>query len=112
MFRIRRVFDAVLPVDQRAIAAVQDILRSQFAGVSEHDIVSIPSKLADPFKHQFRSLLFVADDDSGTLRGFALVSHDPALRFLYLHYIATGKSLMGSGVGGRCMSAYGRKPWA
>ena len=34
MFRIRRIYDDTLAIDREAIGRVQQILRSQFSGVS------------------------------------------------------------------------------
>ncbi|MBU0640576.1 MAG: histone deacetylase family protein [Planctomycetes bacterium] len=100
MFRIRRVFDDALPIDQQEIAQIEQTLRAQFPGIREQDVVSLPAKLRSPLKYKFRHLLFVADDAKGVVRGFALVAHDPQLRFFFLDYIATGQKLSGSGVGG------------
>lgn len=100
MFRIRRVFDDVLPVDQNAIAQVQGMLRSHFPGVADDEITSLPARLRNPIKYRFRYLLLVADNGSKNVRGFALISYDPILQFSYLDYLASAASLAGSGVGG------------
>ena len=100
MFRIRRIFDDALPIDQQEIVQVQQILHSQFPDIREQDITGLPAKLRNPLKYQFRHLLLVADDAQGALRGFALIAHEPQLRFFFLDYIATGRKLSGSGVGG------------
>lgn len=100
MIRIRRIFDDLLPVDQRAIAQIQQILREQFPGVRSDEIDALPQKLRNPLKYRFLSLLYVADDSQGNVRGFALVSHEPNLRLWYLDYIATIARGMGGGVGG------------
>lgn len=100
MFRIRRIFDATLPVDQKAIARVQEMLRAQFPGVRPQEVAGLPEKLVNPLKYGFRHLLFVAEDIRGNVRGFALLSHEPQLHFGYLDYVAAGKQLTGGGVGG------------
>lgn len=105
MFRIRRVFDDTLPLDAREIAQVQAILRSQFSGVKEEEIAALPARLKDPLRYGARYLLFVADDLRGQVRGFALVAHDPGLRFVFLDWIASAKGGTGGGVGG---ALYGR----
>ncbi|MDP2307326.1 MAG: histone deacetylase family protein [Pseudomonadota bacterium] len=98
MFRIRWVTDDTLPTDKRTIAQVQDILRARFPGLSARDVDSLPDKLHDPVTHKLRAMLFLADDMSGDIQGFALLSHASDLRFCYLDYVAT---TMGSGgVGG------------
>jgi acetoin utilization deacetylase AcuC-like enzyme/GNAT superfamily N-acetyltransferase len=100
MFRIRQVFDDSLPVNRRVIAQVQDILRTQFSGVRDKDIASLPNKLRNPLRYNFRHILLVADDLHGTIRGFALISHDAELQFCFLDYLASAKHLTGGGVGG------------
>ncbi len=100
MFRIRRVYDDVLPIDAAAIAQVQEILQAQFPEAPDEDIAGLPQKLVNPFKHRFRALLFVADNHRGDVRGFALVLHEPQLRFWFLDYIAANVRMTGGGVGG------------
>ncbi|MFH1748529.1 MAG: histone deacetylase family protein [Planctomycetota bacterium] len=87
-------------MNRKEIAQIQQILRAQFPGIREQDVAGLPAKLCNPLKYQFRHLLFVADDNRGVVRGFALVAHEPQLRFFFLDYIATGQRLSGSGVGG------------
>lgn len=100
MFRIRRIFDDALRIDRRQIAQVQEILRAQFPGVRPGDVRDLPEKLRNPLKYGFRHLLFVADDPASNVRGFALLAHEPQLRFAFLDFIATGRALTGGGVGG------------
>ncbi len=88
MFRIRRVYDNTIPIDQETVRQVQGILREQFSGVSEEDVVSLPDRLRNPLKYRFQSILLVADDLKGQVR------------FCYLTYMATANRLTGSGVGG------------
>jgi len=52
MFRIRRIYDTVLPVNQQAISQVQAILKSQFPDLPQKDIRTLPDQLTDPFKYQ------------------------------------------------------------
>jgi acetoin utilization deacetylase AcuC-like enzyme/GNAT superfamily N-acetyltransferase len=99
MFRIRRIYDDVLPVNKRAIAQVQDILRSQFTGVPEDEITNLPAKLRNPLRYRFRSVLIVADDLHGNVKGFALLLHAPDLGFCFLDWISTAKQRMGRGIG-------------
>ena len=97
MFRIRRIYDDVLPVDQDAIRQVQDILKSAIEDVRPSDVASIPEMLRNPYRQRFQSRLFIAERPPGRVQGFALVLYDPELRFLYLDYIASAR---GGGVGG------------
>ncbi|MCO6437177.1 MAG: histone deacetylase family protein [Phycisphaerae bacterium] len=105
MLRIRRVFDDLLPIDAREIAAVQQMLRDQFPGISEEEIEGLPQKLRNPFKHKFRAFLYVCDDTQGNVRGAALISHEPELRFWFMDYLAAVTRGTGGGVGG---ALYGR----
>lgn len=99
MFRIRRVYDALLPINRNAIAQVQDIIRTQFSDVADEEIRDIPEKLLNPVKFNFRSVLFVCDDRKGRVKGFALFSAEPALGFGYLDLIALSSKSKGGGVG-------------
>jgi len=100
MFRIRRVYDNVLPPDQSAVDQVQEILRTQFTELLERDIAKLPEQLRNPLKYRFRSILFVDEDAGGHVKGFALMSHEPVLRFCFLDFISTEKGRMGHGIGG------------
>ena len=100
MFRIRRIIDDTLPLDRDQIREVQRILAAQFPAAPEDHVARLPEKLRDPLAFGFRALLFVADDSARRVRGFALVSHEPKLRFLYLDYLASTKGGTGGGVGG------------
>lgn len=100
MFRIRRIHDDALPIDRAEIEQVQSLLRERFPGVPVEDVESLPARLVHPLKYRFRSLLFVADDPRGQVKGFALVFHDQRLGFLYLDFLASRRELSGAGVGG------------
>ncbi len=101
MFRIRRVYESVLPVDQAAIAAVQAILRQRFPGARAADIDELPAKISNPANGRFRFMLFVAERAHHEVKGFALLSHHQRLNFSFLDYIATDeKRAISGGVGG------------
>jgi acetoin utilization deacetylase AcuC-like enzyme len=100
MFRIRSVYDDTTPADKEAISQVQEILRTQFPGLAERDIAKLPKQLRNPLKYRFRSILFVAEGSRGRVQGFALLLHEPTLRFCYLDYISTTKRGTGGGIGG------------
>ena len=99
MFRIRRIYDDVLPVNQSAIADVQQIFFDHFPAAPRHDIEELPKKLKNPFQHGFRTVLYVAENARGRVIGFALLLHDPDLQFGYLDFIATVKGIVGRGIG-------------
>ena len=100
MFRIRRVFDDSSPVNREAVSQVQQILRDQFPQLAKYDVDKIPELLINPLKHKFRSIVYVAEDPHGAIKGFALVSHDAQLKFCYLDYISAAKNITGGGIGG------------
>jgi acetoin utilization deacetylase AcuC-like enzyme len=105
MFRIRRIFDDILPANREAIRQVGEILREQFPHLNPHDIEKIPDLLHNPLKHGFKSFLYVAEGFRRTVKGFALVSHHPELKFFYLDFISAARGGTGSGIGG---ALYGR----
>jgi len=100
MFRIRRVYDDIAPGNKEAVAEAQRILRVQFPAVSKKDIAKLPAQLRNPLKYRFRSILFVADDSKGHMKGLAFLFHEPILRFCYLDFISTAEGEMGQGIGG------------
>ena len=99
MFRIRRIYDDVLPVNKEAISQIQTILRQAFNELDSEDIEKLPQQLANPLKFRFRSVLFVADDSNGIVKGFALLHHAPDLKFCYLDFISTASKRTGGGIG-------------
>ena len=100
MFIIRRIFEDVLPPNQEAIRQVTEILKGQFPLLAEGEAPDISDLLRDPLKHRFRTILYVAEDYRGTVKGFALLYHDPDLRFCYLDYISAARFATGRGIGG------------
>lgn len=100
MFRIRRIFDDVHDRNRQALDQVRTILQSQFMGLSQARIDRIPDILRNPFKYDFRSIVYVAEAASRKVLGFALLSHEPQLRFCYLDFLATRKTVSGRGIGG------------
>ncbi|HEX7365004.1 MAG TPA: acetylpolyamine amidohydrolase [Dehalococcoidia bacterium] len=100
MFRIRRVYDDLTPINRKVVKQVQEIMRTQFSLVSGKEIAKLPEQLRNPFKYRFRSILFVAEDLKGNVRGFALLLHEPILKFCYLDYISTASRMTGRGIGG------------
>ncbi|MDH4107437.1 MAG: histone deacetylase family protein [Gammaproteobacteria bacterium] len=100
MFRIHKIFDVTTPTNRQLLSQVQAMLRVQFHGLSEKDIDKLPGQLANPLKYRFRSILLVAEDGQGTVRGFAMLLHAPDLNFCYLDYICAGRGETGGGIGG------------
>ncbi len=100
MFRIRRIYDDVLPANREAIAQIQEILRTQFAALSEETVAALPEHLRNPLKYRFQSVLFVAGNGHGKVGGFAHLMYAPDLRFCYLDFISAGAGATGRGIGG------------
>jgi len=100
MFRIRRIHDDLRPLNQAAITQVEQILRDQFPLLAKSDVDKIPELLRNPVKQGFKSILYIAEDARQRVQGFALLSHEPDLRFCFLDYISTAKRTTGGGIGG------------
>jgi acetoin utilization deacetylase AcuC-like enzyme len=100
VFRIRRVYDDITPANQQAIEQVQDILRAQFPLLSKRDIRKLPEQLRNPLKYRFRAILFIAEGVKDSIDGFALLFHEPTLKFCYLDYISAAEQKTGGGIGG------------
>ena len=100
MFRIRRIYDDVLPINRTAIDQVQQILRSQFPDLAARDIDKLPRQLTNPLKHRFRAILYIAENQRRLVVGFALLLHEPELQFGYLEFISAARKLTGRGIGG------------
>jgi acetoin utilization deacetylase AcuC-like enzyme/GNAT superfamily N-acetyltransferase len=100
MFRIRRIFDDVVPANRYALGQAKAILRIQFELLDRRKIDRIPEVLRSPLKYGFRSILYVAEDHKSTVHGLALLDHDADLNFCYLDFLASDKKLVGRGVGG------------
>jgi acetoin utilization deacetylase AcuC-like enzyme len=99
LFRIRRIYEDVLPVNRAAIDEVTSIFFEHFGGAPPEDIQQLGERLRNPFNKRFRTVLYVAENAPGQVQGFAIVLHDPALSFCYLDYLAAGKKLAGRGIG-------------
>ncbi len=100
MFRIRRIFDDVLPTNRHALDQANDLLRRQFSGLEQYKIDRIPEVLRHPLKYGFRTILYVAEDQRRGLHGLALLDYDAELSFCFLDYLASEPKLSGRGTGG------------
>ncbi len=100
MLKIRRIYDDVLPVNREMIQQVQQILRTRFKGVAEEEITAISEKLRNPFKQRFHTILLVSENLRRRVLGFAMMLHEPEMRFCYLDWIALAVASRGGGLGG------------
>ncbi|MEZ4250906.1 MAG: hypothetical protein R3B99_22000 [Polyangiales bacterium] len=98
MFRIRRIFDDTLPDHRRALADVTAILRTRFSSVADKVEAELPTRLRDPLRHGFRSIVFVAEKRT-TVEGFAILLHAPDHGFAYLDFISASVDSPGRGIG-------------
>ena len=99
MFVIRRIYDDLLSVNQRALAAVQQMLREQFQGIADEKIQRLPQRLTDHPSPKFRMVLLVAETARG-VKGFAILLYATDLRFCFLEFIAAARFETSQGIGG------------
>lgn len=99
MFRIRRIFDDVIPVNRNALQQVREILKKRIPDASEEEILQIGDKLRNPFKLRFRPILFIAENMRRKVLGFAMVLHEPEINFCFLDWIATSRDTLRGGLG-------------
>jgi len=100
MFRITRIYDDNLQINKLAIKDIQKIIEDQFPDLSKDEILRIPNKLRNPLKYQFKTIIFLADNIKGEVKGFAILMYAPDLHFCFLDYISTSKKYSGKGIGG------------
>jgi acetoin utilization deacetylase AcuC-like enzyme/GNAT superfamily N-acetyltransferase len=99
MFRIRRIFDDAIPVNQDALDQVKAILKKRIPSASEQEITHLGDNLRNPFPLRFRPILFVAENMRQKVLGFAMVLHEPDINFCFLDWIATAKDTLRGGLG-------------
>lgn len=87
MLRIQNIQDTISESNKLYISQVQEIIRRQMPNESEKNIDAIIDYLKNPMKYRFRAMLYVADDYSGAVRGFALLLHFSDLNFFLLDYL-------------------------
>ncbi|MDZ7664385.1 MAG: GNAT family N-acetyltransferase [Desulfotignum sp.] len=99
MFRIRRIFDDAIPVNQDALRQVKSILKKRIPTVSEQEVIHLGDNLRNPFPLRFRPILFVAENMRHKVLGFAMLLHEPDINFCFLDWIATAKDTLRGGLG-------------
>lgn len=100
MLRVRKISNPFLRENQIAMDKIREIVASQFPDLAVSKIEEINQQMADPVRHKYTSIIFVADDLKGSVRGFALMLFMSDLKFCYLDYIAVNPGTHSSGVGG------------
>jgi len=99
MFRIRKVLDPLSPGNKDTIEQVRSILAAQFPTARQIDLQKIPDQLLDPLRFRYRSVLFVAENSRGKVKGFAVTLHLTDFNILYLELISAAPGITGGGIG-------------
>ncbi|MBN2440082.1 MAG: histone deacetylase family protein [Spirochaetales bacterium] len=99
MFRIRKIYNTTLPVNKNAFEQIKVIIKQQFSHISDADVSELEDHLINPVRYRFQSNIFVAEDNRRTVKGFALLMYYPDLKFCFLNYISTAKTISGRGIG-------------
>jgi acetoin utilization deacetylase AcuC-like enzyme/GNAT superfamily N-acetyltransferase len=99
MFRIRKVLDNTSSANREAISQVLSILAKQFPAARKEEFKKLPEQLNDPLKYEYRSILFVAENGIGKVKGFAMMLHLPDIGIAYLELISAAPGRTGGGIG-------------
>lgn len=99
MFRIRKVLDNTSPANREAIREVLAILGAQFPAARKEEFQKLPQQLNDPLRYSYRSILFVAENGVGKVKGFAMLLHLPDIGIAYLELISAAPGRTGGGIG-------------
>ncbi|OQK16469.1 histone deacetylase [Methyloprofundus sedimenti] len=100
MFRIRKVLDNTSSANCEAINQVLSILTQQFPAARKEEFNKLPEQLNDPLKYKYRSILFVAENAVGKVKGFAMLLHFPDINIAYLELISAALGQTSGGIGG------------
>ncbi len=98
MIRIRTITSPALPIARDRIEQVKEIFRENFpklAGYTDR----IPDLLADPFRHDYQTVLMVSETSLGKATGFALLMHFPRIEISFLDFLAVRQERWGGGLG-------------
>lgn len=98
MFHVRRVHDTVLPVNRAALEACGRILLEQIPTATAASVERMEAALHNPVAGRFKAVLLVAERRH-RVRGFAMLLHEPQLRFSYLEFICAEAGRTSSGLG-------------
>jgi len=99
MFRIRKVLDNTSGANREAIQQILSILAEQFPSACKEEFEKLPLQLHDPMKYEYRSILFVAENGIGKVKGFAMLLHLPDIGVAYLELISAAPGRTGGGIG-------------
>jgi len=100
MFRIRKITNPFLEGNKKTVERIKEIIRLQFPALHSNEIENISEQMVNQLKKKYQTLLVVADDFSGNIRGFAILLYMSDLKFCYLDLLAVTPGKPTSGVGG------------
>lgn len=100
MFLIRKILDSTSRANQDTLAQIEHILREQFPLATEREIKKLPGQLDDPLKYKFKTVIFVAEDARGKVKGFALLLHMTDIKIAVLEFISVAPGKSSRGIGG------------
>jgi acetoin utilization deacetylase AcuC-like enzyme/GNAT superfamily N-acetyltransferase len=100
MFRIRKILDSSSRANQDTLAQIEAIMREQFPLATETEIKKLPGQLDDPLRYKFKTVIFVAEDARGRVKGFALLLHMTDVQIAYLEFISVAPGKSSRGIGG------------
>lgn len=98
MIRIRKITNPYFDANIRKIEKVKEIIKEQFPLIKA-DKINIDSQFLDQ-RHRYHAALFVAEDISESVRGFALLLYMSDINFCFLDYLAVSSERSSSGIGG------------
>jgi len=99
MFRIRKIYDMTSAANRHAVEQVQEIMVRQFPRTRPQDIEKLPKQLHDPLQYNYRTILFIAENAVGKVKGFATLLHMPDINIAYLEMISAAPGKSGGGIG-------------
>ncbi|UOD35499.1 histone deacetylase family protein [Deferribacteraceae bacterium V6Fe1] len=100
MFRIRKISDNTSKANREAIDQVLKILAHQFPNARAEEFTKLPEQMINPIKFGYRSILFVAENHFGKVKGFAMLLHMPDINIAYLELISAAPGQTSGGIGG------------
>jgi len=99
MFRIRKISDNTSKANREVVEQVLEILKHQFPNARVEEFTKLPEQMINPIKFGYRSILFVAENHFGKVKGFAMLLHMPDINIAYLELISAAPGLTSGGIG-------------
>ena len=99
MFRIKRIYEVQTIEDKKAITQVKKLIRAEYPNRSSEEIEQLTDNIFNNGINSFRPMLFVAEGFASKIKGFALVFHDPDLKFSFLEELLVTRENENLGIG-------------